>query len=270
MQMYFPPSPFDLQIAITCSSLVDTAYDMYSQWLKQDKPDEEKFKWTPNGMKMNYSSVIWGSEPEFLLFKHKEPFAFVSWTDAGTAYLVFRGTESIQDWIADARIRQEPYALVPGYGHVHKGFYNLYQTMSEKVLKCVAAVPGITKLFITGHSLGSAISTVSVPDVLVNSKSGLQASSIFHYNLASPRVGNPDFTTAYNKNNVVTYRIVNTCDIVPEVPPSIIGKLVYEHVGTPIDYTAQYGSLGGNHNSESSYRYALLHPEQPQGVVTDG
>ena len=29
--MFFPPAPFDLGDAVTCSTLVDIAYDMYAQ-----------------------------------------------------------------------------------------------------------------------------------------------------------------------------------------------------------------------------------------------
>ncbi len=139
--------------------------------------------------------------------------------------------------------------------------------MSKYVLMYVAEVSDIKKLFITGHSLGSGLSTLSVPDVLDNSHNLPAGKSIIHYNLASPRVGSPGFATAYNLNNVPTYRIVNTCDIVPEVPPSVLDKLLYQHVGIPVDYTAQYGSLGGNHSAENSYRYALLHTDQPQGPI---
>jgi len=30
--MYFPPEPFDLDTAIMCNKLVNTAYDMQQQW----------------------------------------------------------------------------------------------------------------------------------------------------------------------------------------------------------------------------------------------
>ncbi len=116
LPIYFPSPPFDLQEAITCSALVDTAYDMYQQWIDQDKPDRKHFKWTAKGPEMNYSKPIWGAEPDLWIFKHKEPFAFVASSNTGEAYLVFRGTESTQDWIADAKIGHEPYALAKGYG----------------------------------------------------------------------------------------------------------------------------------------------------------
>lgn len=55
----------------------------------------------------------------------------------------------------------------------------------------------------------------------------------------------------------------------PEVPPSIPGSELFEHVGIPVSFSAQYGSLGGNHSVDNSYGYASTHPEQPQGPTAD-
>lgn len=120
-------------------------------------------------------------------------------------------------------------------------------------------------LYITSHSLGSGLSTLAVPDVIMHTGYTKNNVPVFQYNLASPRVGNPEFASAYNGNQVPTYRIVDTCDIVPQAPPSLMGDLIFVHVGTPVDFTAQYGSLSGNHNLVNPYRYALTHPDQPQG-----
>ena len=139
----------------------------------------------------------------------------------------------------------------------------LYKSMSTDVIDTLNKVKQPKCLYITGHSLGSGISTLAVPDIITNTDYRKEDVPILHYNLASPRVGNPEFASAYNNNKVPTYRIVNTCDIVPQVPPSVLDKLLFEHIGTPVNYTAQYGSLSGNHNSINSYHYALTHPEQP-------
>ncbi len=105
-----------------------------------------------------------------------------------------------------------------------------------------------------------------MPDVLANT--GIRPSSslpVLHYNFASPRVGDPVFAGALNGGPVPTFRVVNTEDIVPDGPPSVIGTLIYQHVGTPVDFTAQYGSIGDNHSLDISYIYAINHPEDPQG-----
>ena len=139
--------------------------------------------------------------------------------------------------------------------------------MRNKIHNCLNEITNPKKLYITGHSLGSSLSTLSVPDIITNTK--YKASlPVVHYNLASPRTGDPKFAAAYNANKVETYRVVNTCDIVPTVPLSVTSKdlplPIYQHVGVPVDFTAQYGSIVNNHSVSGSYLYALQHPEQPE------
>jgi hypothetical protein len=48
---------------------------------------------------------------------------------------------------------------------------------------------------------------------------------------------------------VTTFRVVNTEDVV-DVPLAVTDDLfdTYDYkVGTPVDFTAQYDSIGGNH-----------------------
>ena len=274
LPMYFPPAPFQLAEVILCSTLVDAAYDMYSSWKQQDKPDAKNFTWTPPASPslpaLHYSQPIWGAETELWIFTHREPFAFVAWTDDGSVYLAIRGTESVDDWVSDADIDQASYDLASGYGKVHDGFLKLYKTMGDAVLQALTLPPDPKRLFITGHSLGSGLATLAVPHIITRSAYTPRKLPVVHYNLASPRVGDPTFASTYNANQVPTYRIVNTSDAVPELPASVFGHLVYQHVGTPVDYTAHYGSLAGNHSAHTSYRYALDHPDQPQREAAVG
>jgi hypothetical protein len=55
--------------------------------------------------------------------------------------------------------------------------------------------------------------------------------------------------------------------VVPELPPSITGDEIFEHIGNAVTFSAQYCTVGGNHSAADSYGYALNHPEQPQGPV---
>ena len=140
--------------------------------------------------------------------------------------------------------------------------------MSADVLQALAAIQPHAKLLITGHSLGSALATLAVPDIMAHLPQA-NSDTILHCNFASPRTGDPTFVSAYNAFNVKTFRLVNTCDIVPTVPASVVTKdlPIYKHVGIPVDFTAQYGSIPGNHSITDSYGYALQHPEQPEGAT---
>ncbi|HEX8650139.1 MAG TPA: lipase family protein [Pyrinomonadaceae bacterium] len=266
--MYFPAAPFSLTDALMCSNLVDIAYDMYYQWQAQGKPAPNSFNWNASAIPMHHSSPIWGRSSWFF-FSENEPFAFVSWTDDGEVYLVFRGTETSLDWVDDADVFQVAYpsTIAAGYGYVHHGFMTIYSSMRSAVLNALGMAGSGSVLYFTGHSLGGALSTLAVPDVLTNSNFQNSGAKMFHYSLASPRVGDPDFAYQYNSQAVTTYRIVNTEDIVPDSPLSVALDSLYKHVGTPVDFTAQYDSIGGNHDHLNSYNYALNNPDQPEGPI---
>lgn len=270
--MYFPAAPFSLPDAVLCSELVCTAYDMYHQWLTQQRPSPANFKWTPDGPAMTYGlTPIWGKTWWWTY----EPFAFVAQTSSAV-YLVIRGTETDFDWADDLDVTQEAYSLVttPDYGNVHKGFMGIYASMSPSVISEINSAlqqlgANAKTLYITGHSLGAGLSTLAVPDVLANSALDRSKTAVFHYSLASPRVGDPDFYYEYMEQGVPTYRIIDTEDIVPDLPPSVVPLFdwIYKHVGTTVTYTAQYDTDAGNHSYENSYHYALTNPAQPEGPI---
>lgn len=272
--LYFPPEPFDLDAAVTCSNLVDIAYGMYAQWVTQGKShDPSRFKWAPSALPaFQFGMPIWGNS-EVLVFRDLEPFALVAQRN-DDAYAIFRGTESTEDWYKDAECDQVAYELpnVNQAGGVHKGFFDLYRSLRSDLLDQLNALGGVRRLTVTGHSLGAALAMVSMPDLMANALVH-QAQTVFQYNLAGPRTGDPVFASALNNGPAHIYRIVNSCDLVPDVPPSVfddpIRHLVYQHVGCPITFTAQYGSIVGNHAHHTSYNYALKHPGQPQGPAPD-
>jgi hypothetical protein len=270
MPMYFPPAPFNLGDAVECSKLVDIAYAMYADWVTQGKPDNpNEFHWQPpQNSPYRFGLPVWG-DSKVLFFKDWEPFALVAQRDKN-AYAVIRGTESVEDWIDDAEIDQIPYQLpnVSGVGLVHEGFFDLYKSMREALLGEINALSGVDTLYITGHSLGAALAMVATPDLMANALRN-QSRAVYQYNLAGPRACDPTLASFLNTSAAAIYRVVNSCDVVPEVPPSVYDDLdkhvLYEHPGYPVTYTAQYDSVGGNHAHHTSYNYALMHPESPQG-----
>ncbi|NEQ55211.1 MAG: lipase family protein [Leptolyngbya sp. SIO3F4] len=130
-------------------------------------------------------------------------------------------------------------------------------------------------IYLSGHSLGGALATISALHVarLLNiSLSETQIdSSIELYTFASPRVGSPDFVKACDER-FITYRIANEADVVPKVPLDRFRILrgpvsnwlsrgavrdVYEHVGTEMIFESRLGGLGDNHNMSVTYCNAL-------------
>lgn len=188
LPMYFPSS-FSLPDAVLCNELVNTAYDMYYQWKAQGKPKQQNFRWTPKGPPMTYGVSIWGNTLWSDFFA--EPFAFVAYSAQGNLYLVVRGSETDLDWIDDLDSWQTAYSPVSGFGRVHWGFMSIYASMSSATMAAINSAlvklgANAKALYVTGHSLGSALSTLAVPDVIANSNLDRSKVGLVHYPLASP------------------------------------------------------------------------------------
>jgi triacylglycerol lipase len=263
--MYFPgeltPSDF-----VNCAALVDVAYDQYTQWVNEGYPRRQNFIWTTPDNGYTYSGPLfwshwWGED-------YDEPFGFAASDANSNAYLVFRGSMGYADDDQDLKIDQVPYAIVPNYGQVHRGFHEIYLKLQPDIYNAIAGLPSFKRFFFTGHSLGSGLSSLAVPDVITNtSVKPSKEIVVLHYNFASPRVGDPQFTYMMNKSDVPTYRIVNTEDLIPDAPPSVSGSYLYKHIGTPIDFTAQYDTTEDNHALDIAYEYAIAHPNDPEGPL---
>lgn len=139
--------------------------------------------------------------------------------------IAFRGTYSILDALTDADFILVPWKeshskQLGADVRVHDGFYTFYKAIKPPLKGVLEKLPQGSQLYITGHSLGSAIATLFQFDLLLG---GLdQLANKFQYqqiNFACPRAGNWDFAQAYrNYDQGKTFRIVNYEDIVPCVP----------------------------------------------------
>jgi pimeloyl-ACP methyl ester carboxylesterase len=263
--MYFPPA-FVLSDAQLAATLVLAAYDQFDQWKDQSYPSQPSFNWSPSGPStLSYSAPIWSNFKAAGLGQ-TEPFGFVAWDQNGNVYAVLRGTMTLADGWIDAEVDQTAFTLVSGGGNVHEGFLAVYSGLREQLLNEINSFTEVNNLYIAGHSLGSALASLAAADLPVNATT--LASTNLHYNFASPRVGDPTFAAMMNAAGVRTFRVVNTEDAVPAVPPAITGSILYEHFGLPVDFTAQYGSLDGNHSMANCYNYAITNPDAPQGPVS--
>jgi hypothetical protein len=148
----------------------------------------------------------------------------------GTTLIVtFRGTQTAEDWLDNLDFIGEPYLPVPGRGTVHQGFQLIYYAIRKNLLAIVGPLSaGCTDLLVVGHSLGGAIATLAMPDLL--NVLSLNLSPVL-YNMASPRAGHDDFQNFFDSHVNVCYRIVNQWDVVPHLPPSLAG---YVHVGNQV------------------------------------
>jgi triacylglycerol lipase len=141
--------------------------------------------------------------------------------------LCFRGTEpdELSDVLAD--LNAFPDKGIMG-GYVHNGFQNEVEKLWPD-LKAHYEKNGAKKeFFITGHSLGGAMSTIAA------SRFSDNVDCLYTY--GSPRVGTRGFIKTIKCPH---YRHVNNNDIVTSVPPAL---MLYRHHGT-LRYINFYGYI---------------------------
>lgn len=145
--------------------------------------------------------------------------------NASDIVIVFRGSDSKSDWFANFQASQEAGPL--SNSKAHEGF-------QDALFPAVISITNIIdkfntankKIWVTGHSLGGALCSLYAGMLIENNYSvyGL-------YTFASPRPGNANF--AKQLNELVKgphYRVVNSNDIVPHVPP----EPFFSHAGKRI------------------------------------
>ena len=147
------------------------------------------------------------------------PIGFVA-TAGGRIYVVFRGTQTISEWISNAQFAQVDYPYVADGGMTHRGFTELYASIQEDVIASVTAVkerlPDAT-ILLTGHSLGGALAILAGPDL--KERTGYVP---VLYNFGAPRVGDPTFSRRFEGLVDTSWRTVNTNDPVPDLPPTTV------------------------------------------------
>lgn len=139
--------------------------------------------------------------------------------------IAFRGTEmELGDWLTDLHAKPDETMLKQGI-KVHSGFWEALhhkrdvkaKTVLERVTEIrdsAAAKDGDRQLpcYFTGHSLGGALALMATRE-LAHDIEG----ACFTY--GAPRVASYDY---FKHMKTPVYRIVNSSDIVPRVPPGAI------------------------------------------------
>lgn len=143
--------------------------------------------------------------------------------------MAFRGTtrSSLTEWVGNLEFLRTPHPY-PGYpeSSVHTGFLHAYQIHKDELIPAISKLARIYpdySIWITGHSLGAALATLLALDLVYIS----QLSPVFLITFGSPRVGNSVFAQAFNNSAIRNFRVVGGSDIVPHLPPSLIG---FQHV----------------------------------------
>ncbi|HEY9879611.1 MAG TPA: lipase family protein, partial [Leptolyngbyaceae cyanobacterium] len=151
--------------------------------------------------------------------------------------LVFRGSQQLNDWRTNFKIRLKQFTLmadqksVPPKGMVHRGFLDAWQSVEKMVVYYLKKwrTPE-TRLWVTGHSLGGALAAMATISL---ESQGFEVSGL--YTFGQPRIA--DWTLVNYMNGKMRdriYRYANNNDVVPLIPPPFLPWAplrVYGHMG---------------------------------------
>jgi pimeloyl-ACP methyl ester carboxylesterase len=143
--------------------------------------------------------------------------------------VAFRGTSSRAHLKTDiqARLNVARVAVDGRCVRVHAGFYAAFRKIEAKLREVLTAQDEAKAVYLTGHSLGGALALVAAAAFGGNDKLGDRIAAV--YTFGAPRVGGADFP---NLVKAPHYRVVNSGDVVPLVPPNWL--MGYVHTGMPI------------------------------------
>lgn len=142
--------------------------------------------------------------------------------------VIFRGTEkNIEDWLTNLNARPFPIKEQSGdFGKaptVHRGFYEKYLGVKreiEAILDQVTENKDIP-IFFTGHSQGGALATIAARELSQIPRYENSAC----YTFGCPRVADYRY---FEFMKTPVYRVVNSSDIVPTVPPGVWAMLLVQ------------------------------------------
>jgi triacylglycerol lipase len=148
----------------------------------------------------------------------------------GKFVIVFRGADSLRDWIISMLFCQKtiPYKEngTDKKIKIHSGFYNDYSKIKDFIRQeCDRS--GLDKAIVHGHSKGAAIATLCALDLAYNFKEKY----ISGFVEGSPRVGNKAFVESFQKYLPDFSNFEFGSDLIPQFPPKVFG---YESVGKQI------------------------------------
>ena len=141
-----------------------------------------------------------------------------------TPVLVYRGTSSILDAVADSEVKLVQAAWAPRGVMVHEGFGGDFLALRGQTDAWLGGVAAGGALICTGHSLGSSQSCIAA---LAYAYQGFETSWI---GFGTPRCGNGKFAREYKRIVQESTFVAHSYDpVVSCIPPGI-----YVRVGTHV------------------------------------
>jgi hypothetical protein len=187
----------------------------------------------------------------------------VIWSTKDTLFIIFRGTQNLDDWYSNLSYQQKQYnpsslittsqsslSFIGGGSSVHNGFYTIYNKIRKDIIDKISELnPNKDKnIVISGHSLGAAVATLCAVDF-----HSLGYTKSVAYVFASPRMGNEKFS--FLVKNISLYSIINSLDVVPTIPAAVSPNFKHENqpnmfceCGKILRFSFNWESIYNNHS----------------------
>jgi hypothetical protein len=219
----------DLNKAIRYGQLVNAAYDIPTTDLGNKAGKTVDAGLGPNKATFEVLASIYADDLATDASKKKGATGKVSiglllWQAAtGEAVISIRGTEGLLEWFQDSKFGTEKCPFLAEGGETEDGFTDMYKSFAvgtpsgPSVTASLATIFGtkqVNSLTVCGHSLGGALATLQALDAAAKSK--FKSPTVYTY--ASPRTGDGQFVSTYNRMIPNTFRIANRVDVVPKLP----------------------------------------------------
>lgn len=146
---------------------------------------------------------------------------YVGFDGEKSIWASFAGTDplSIRSWLDDLNFPKTTDHPACSDCKVHEGFLESWNEVKAQVISLIKTLLSAhpkAKVHITGHSLGAAIATLALVD-LIDTFGSSKIATV--YNFGSPRVGNTNFSEFTDSLDVQLYRTTHGHDPVPHLPP---------------------------------------------------
>lgn len=146
----------------------------------------------------------------------------------GELVIAFRGSQQARDWVTDFAGWSIPYGNKKTKIRLHWGFNQAYSNHARSRIHrfIIMYQKEIKWVTVCGFSLGGALATLCAIDLQYNNLVDEKMMDVLP--AGNPRVGNKAFVKSFNKRIPRCWRTYNRSDLVPNLPPRLMG---YKHAG---------------------------------------
>lgn len=219
----FISTPLATILATILAALATTQASEYSATISQRNVEIASAMYCDTSKDWSCSSCVDGVE-NFNIIEGDSRVAMFNDTVQQAHVIAFRGSSNLENWISNF-----DFAPVTPYEdksiEVHRGLYGEYVAYKERILEYLANA-GATRVVITGHSAGGALSVFLGFDLKDHPEFGVTV-----YSYGSPRIGNHEFAQAMKE--VDHHRVTHARDLVPHLLPEVFGVI---HTGNEVWY----------------------------------